>query len=345
MKFAVKSKQITPSDLKDLDVKVTNIDFADLDDAQETLNELIHLEQNITKYGCSDPVMDLIGGTLESWSISIHDKEACLEGLGEKIANAAKAVWKFIAELIGKIIEIVKNFFNKHREVEKHVDEIDKNKIVITAGQESFTALESNFPANAIAFKDHPIELGMNRTMTQQLIDYLNFGWDSIITLGGAMLAYGLGPSEVTFRKAAEMEDEFSKKESKMSMIATNPYKEIGDGGQMEMVKRTMLEHGYMSYKDVCKQWAVAIEVQKKMDKSLEIINKMLADSDKALKKQEEWAEKGVTGYDIVEVKKIISNVRAEIKEVSGNAVSATHRLIAHLTKIDNVAKKFILHN
>lgn len=114
MKFTT-GRIVQVADLKSIDQKINDLDFTDLDKAQESLDDITMLHANIMKYGCSEPVIDLIGGTLESWQISITDKEACLEGLVEKAKKIGKAIWDAIVAAIKRIIEFITGLFSKQR--------------------------------------------------------------------------------------------------------------------------------------------------------------------------------------------------------------------------------------
>ena len=57
--------------------------------------------------------MHLVGGTLESWSIDISNKEACLEGIGDKLKEAGKKVWEMILKIFEKVRDYIKGFMSK----------------------------------------------------------------------------------------------------------------------------------------------------------------------------------------------------------------------------------------
>ena len=120
MKFKsnVKVTQEAPVNFEDLMQDMDNVLNMELEEAVEHLEDLTILEQNISKYGVTEPVMHLVGGTLESMSISIADKESCLEGLKEGLKEAGKKVWEVIVKIYEKIRDYVKGFiakFNKEK--------------------------------------------------------------------------------------------------------------------------------------------------------------------------------------------------------------------------------------
>lgn len=120
MKFKsnVKVTQEAPVNFEDLMQDMDNVLNMELEEAVEHLEDLTILEQNISKYGVTEPVMHLVGGTLESWSIDISNKEACLEGLGDKIKEGAKKVWEVIVKIYEKIRDYIKGMiakFNKEK--------------------------------------------------------------------------------------------------------------------------------------------------------------------------------------------------------------------------------------
>ena len=120
MKFKsnVKVTQEAPVNFEDLMQDMDNILNMELEEAVEHLEDLTILEQNISKYGVTEPVMHLVGGTLESWSIDISNKEACLEGIGDKLKEAGKKVWEMIIKIYEKIRDYIKGMiakFNKEK--------------------------------------------------------------------------------------------------------------------------------------------------------------------------------------------------------------------------------------
>jgi len=114
MKFKSNLKSEAPVDFSALEQDINTLLNVNLCEAAENLDDLVLLHANIEKYGITEPVMDLIGGTLESWNISIQNKEACLEGLGDKLKEGSKKVWEFIKQLVDKIITFIKGIINKH---------------------------------------------------------------------------------------------------------------------------------------------------------------------------------------------------------------------------------------
>lgn len=120
MKFKsnVKVTQEAPVNFEDLMQDMDNVLNMELEEAVEHLEDLTILEQNISKYGVTEPVMHLVGGTLESWSIDISNKEACLEGIGDKLKEAGKKVWEIIVKIYEKIRDYIKGMvakFNKEK--------------------------------------------------------------------------------------------------------------------------------------------------------------------------------------------------------------------------------------
>ena len=120
MKFKsnVKVTQEAPVNFEDLMQDMDNVLNMELEEAVEHLEDLTILEQNISKYGVTEPVMHLVGGTLESWSIDISNKEACLEGIGDKLKEAGKKVWEMIIKIYKKIRDYIKGMmakFNKEK--------------------------------------------------------------------------------------------------------------------------------------------------------------------------------------------------------------------------------------
>lgn len=115
MKFKsnVKVTQEAPVNFEDLMQDMDNVLNMELEEAVEHLEDLTILEQNISKYGVTEPVMHLVGGTLESWSIDISNKEVCLEGIGDKLKEAGKKVWETIVKIFKKIREYIKGFMSK----------------------------------------------------------------------------------------------------------------------------------------------------------------------------------------------------------------------------------------
>ena len=128
MKFKSNLKSEAPVDFSALEQDINTLLNVDLCEAAENLDDLVLLHANIEKYGITEPVMDLIGGTLESWNISIQNKEACLEGLGEKLKEGSKKVWEFIKQLVDKIITFIKGIINKHdpKKAEENATEAGK---------------------------------------------------------------------------------------------------------------------------------------------------------------------------------------------------------------------------
>jgi len=117
MKFKLESnstvQDLVVEDIASVEALMNTLDTSSLDQAFEELNDLQMLQQNIEKFGITEPVMDLVGGTLQSMNIRIDDKDACLEGLGEAIKNAGSAIYEFVKKIIDKIIGFIKSVLDK----------------------------------------------------------------------------------------------------------------------------------------------------------------------------------------------------------------------------------------
>ena len=112
MKFKLESnstvQDLVVEDIASVEELMNTLDTSSLDQAFEELNDLQMLQQNIEKFGITEPVMDLVGGTLQSMDIRIDDKDACLEGLGDAIKTAGKAVYEFVKKILDKIVTAIK---------------------------------------------------------------------------------------------------------------------------------------------------------------------------------------------------------------------------------------------
>lgn len=97
----------SPVCIDDVLEDMTGVMNMDLEEAVEHLDDLEILYNNIEKFGITEPVMHLVGGTLESMGVSITEKEACLEGLKEGLKEAGKRVWEVIVKIFTKIIEFI----------------------------------------------------------------------------------------------------------------------------------------------------------------------------------------------------------------------------------------------
>lgn len=94
------------------------IDFTELESMESIISDCQILYSNIEKYGITDPVMDLVGGTLQEWNINITDKDKCLEDLAERIKEGARKIWEFIVRIYEKIRDWVNEQlvkFNRER--------------------------------------------------------------------------------------------------------------------------------------------------------------------------------------------------------------------------------------
>lgn len=132
MKFKsnVKVTQEAPVNFEDLMQDMDNVLNMELEEAVEHLEDLTILEQNISKYGVTEPVMHLVGGTLESWSIDISNKEACLEGIGDKLKEAGKKVWEVIVKIYEKIVEVITG--DKFFRLERHLKDLGTKKDIMS---------------------------------------------------------------------------------------------------------------------------------------------------------------------------------------------------------------------
>lgn len=97
----------SPVCIDDVLEDMTGVVNMDLEEVIEHLDDLEILYNNIEKFGITEPVMHLVGGTLESMGVSITEKEACLEGLKEGLKEAGKRVWEAIVKIFTKIIELI----------------------------------------------------------------------------------------------------------------------------------------------------------------------------------------------------------------------------------------------
>ena len=130
MKFKVE-QNVAVADQTSSEDPITSADIQCLDKALEELNDLLVLRENIEKYGITEQVMDLIGGTLESMNIRTDNADACLEGIGESISNGVKTVFAFMRKIIDKIIQFITDCFNRRdaqerKELEQKLKELEK---------------------------------------------------------------------------------------------------------------------------------------------------------------------------------------------------------------------------
>ena len=130
MKFKVEPTVVV-QDLESSEDPITPADIQCLDKALEELNDLLVLRENIEKYGITEQVMDLVGGTLESMNIRIDNADACLEGIGESISNGVKTVFAFMRKIIDKIIQFITDCLNRRdaqerKELEQKLKELEK---------------------------------------------------------------------------------------------------------------------------------------------------------------------------------------------------------------------------
>lgn len=115
---------------------MTGVMNMDLEEAVEHLDDLEILYNNIEKFGITEPVMHLVGGTLESMGVSITEKEACLEGLKEGLKEAGKRVWEVIVKIFTKIIELITG--GRTEALQKRCDQLLKEPDVkVEAGHEA----------------------------------------------------------------------------------------------------------------------------------------------------------------------------------------------------------------
>lgn len=115
MKFkSNNTNNVSPVCIEDVLEDMAGVMNMGLEEAVEHLDDLEILYNNIERFGITEPVMHLVGGTLESWSIDISNKEVCLEGLGDKIKEAAAAAYEFIKKIIDKIIAAINKIFETY---------------------------------------------------------------------------------------------------------------------------------------------------------------------------------------------------------------------------------------
>lgn len=108
MKFkSNNTNNVSPVCIDDVLEDMSRVMNMDLEEAVEHLDDLEILYNNIERFGITEPVMHLVGGTLESMGVSITEKEACLEGLKEGLKEAGKRVWEAIVKIFTKIIELI----------------------------------------------------------------------------------------------------------------------------------------------------------------------------------------------------------------------------------------------
>jgi hypothetical protein len=108
MKFKSNNvNNVSPVCIDDILEDMEGVMSMDLEEAVEHLDDLEILYNNIEKFGITEPVMHLVGGTLESMGVSITEKAACLEGLKEGLKEAGKRVWEVIVKIFTKIIELI----------------------------------------------------------------------------------------------------------------------------------------------------------------------------------------------------------------------------------------------
>lgn len=121
----MKFKSNTPvnvQEIEDFNTSLESVNFTELDNAQELLDDLVVLHANIEKFGITEPVMHLIGGTLEAMEICIDSKEACLEGLGDKMKEAGKKIWEMIVKIYEKIRDYIKGMMDRYNK--KRIDDL-----------------------------------------------------------------------------------------------------------------------------------------------------------------------------------------------------------------------------
>lgn len=111
MKFKLESnstvQDLVVEDIASVEALMNALDTSSLDQAFEELNDLQMLQQNIEKFGITEPVMDLVGGTLQSMNIHIDDKDACLEDLKETAKQVGKKIWEIVLKIFRKIMEFL----------------------------------------------------------------------------------------------------------------------------------------------------------------------------------------------------------------------------------------------
>lgn len=131
MKFkSNKDVTMVPVNFEDIVNELDNVLNMELEQAVEHLDDLEILHANIEKYGITEPVMHLVGGTLESMSISITDKESCLEGLKEGLKEAGKKVWEVIVKIYEKIVEVITG--DKFFRLERHLKDLGTKRNIMS---------------------------------------------------------------------------------------------------------------------------------------------------------------------------------------------------------------------
>lgn len=131
MKFkSDKDVTMAPVNFEDIVNELDNVLNMELEQAVEHLDDLEILHANIEKYGITEPVMHLVGGTLESMSISIADKESCLEGLKEGLKEAGKKVWEVIVKIFEKIVEVITG--DKFLRLERHLKDLGTKRNIMS---------------------------------------------------------------------------------------------------------------------------------------------------------------------------------------------------------------------
>ena len=133
MKFKLESnstvQDLVVEDIASVEALMNTLDTSSLDQAFEELNDLQMLQQNIEKFGITEPVMDLVGGTLQSMNIRIDDKDACLEDLKETAKKVGIKIWEIVLKIFEKIME----FFNGSRidRLKKHINALNEQYHVV----------------------------------------------------------------------------------------------------------------------------------------------------------------------------------------------------------------------
>jgi len=236
MKFKVESNVVV-QDLASSEDPITSADIQCLDKALEDLSDLLVLRENIEKYGITEQVMDLIGGTLESMNIRIDNADACLEGIGESISNGVKTVFAFMRKIIDKIIQFITDCFNRRdaqerKELERKLKELEK------------VPVEERIPCTGIPEKqplEHCIMIGKTCNTTHNWTGENSRSVDEILRFGKDVFQLtDSGSIEFleSFTKSISEEDTRNFKEKKYSEFWDVAATCSGVTGALSMIKK-----------------------------------------------------------------------------------------------------------
>lgn len=193
MKFKSNNvNNVSPVCIDDVLEDMTGVMNMDLEEAIEHLDDLEILYNNIERFGITEPVMHLVGGTLESMGVSITEKAECLEGLKEGLKEAGKRVWEVIVKIFTKIIELITG--DKAKALRKRCEELLKEPDVKVKAEHA--AVIDNL--GGILYKD-------DVDGTQEIV----FGWadfehiDKYLSRYDSIVKYGSG-DEIVYDKDVE---------------------------------------------------------------------------------------------------------------------------------------------